>query len=191
MARPTTPPPDRVAIAAQGGGSSGPRSLAAAVTVPVLLLLLAVWVVVASTGLGYWTPIGPGPGFFPSWLAVLLGAMSTVWLVQRLRSRSLPPGSAEEPGSPGGPAVEPLQLKQVFLVLGSLIAVTAMLEVLGFQLAMLLFLLFQLKVLARRGWMLTITLSVLGSFGVFTVFAELLAVNLPTSSIPLLRSMGL
>ncbi|GAA0936025.1 tripartite tricarboxylate transporter TctB family protein [Pseudonocardia zijingensis] len=193
VARPTTPPPEAGDLT-QDGARTQPRELAAAVAVPVLLLLLSVCVVIASAELGYWTPIGPGPGFLPLWLAVLLGAMSAVWLAQRLRARPAPPEPAEVAGISEDRAVEPhdepLRLKQVFLVLGSLTAVTALLEVLGFQLAMLLFLLFQLKVLARRGWVLTLTLSALGSFGVYTVFAGLLSVHLPTSSIPLLRSMG-
>jgi putative tricarboxylic transport membrane protein len=181
------------------GPDSARRSFAAIATVPVLLIVLSVWTVVSSLGLGYWTPIGPGAGFFPLWLAVLLGAMSAVWLLQQLRARSAPPEPAEElePTSPEAEAMEgpsheePVQYKTVFAILGSLIAVTALLEVLGFQLAMLLFLLFQLKVLARRGWALSVGLAVAGSFGVFVLFTQFLTVTLPTSSIPLLRSMGL
>jgi putative tricarboxylic transport membrane protein len=175
------------------------RSFAAIATVPVLLILLSVWTIVGSLELGYWTQIGPGAGFFPLWLAVLLGAMSTVWLIQQLRARSAPPESANDPlpESPEAQAMEgpaheePLQLKMVFAILASLLAVTALLEVLGFQLSMLLFLLFQLKVLARRGWALSVGLAVAGSFGVFVVFTQFLTVTLPASSIPLLRSMGL
>jgi putative tricarboxylic transport membrane protein len=197
VARPTATPTDPTETAARHGEGDGAGYVVLTVAVPLLLLGTAAWVFVSSLGLGYWTPIGPGPGFFPMWLAALLGAMSIIWLVQLARRRS---GSAtaapEDIATPGsrameGPVQEALNLTQVLAVLGSLVAVTALLTVLGFQLSMLLFLLFQLKVLARRGWLLSIALSVAGSFGVFTIFTQLLTVNLPTASIPLLRSMGL
>jgi putative tricarboxylic transport membrane protein len=195
VAGPTASPPGTTATAVPDDRSGRRARLASAVTVPVLLIALSVWTLASSVGLGYWTPIGPGPGFFPMWLAIVLGAMSAIWLVQRVRAISRPPQPVEEATTPEDRAMEllneePLELRKVLAVLGSLVAVTALLEVLGFQLSMLLFLLFQLKVLARRRWPLTIALAVLGSFGVFTVFTQLLSVNLPTASIPLLRSIG-
>ena len=163
-------------------------------TGPVLLLLLASAVIWNSVGLGYWTTLGPGPGFFPLWLATLLAALSVAWLVQQIRGSS-PPTDVEEPvaGLEALPqeaesAVEP---GRVVAIVVSLVVLTALLEVLGFQLSMLLFLIFHLKVLGRRRWLLTLVLSAVGSFGVYTLFALVLSVNLPVSAIPALQSLGL
>lgn len=162
---------------------------------PVALLALAAAIVWSSLGLGYWTSLGPGPGFFPLWLAVLLGALSVIWLVEQIRSAGESSAVAEEsvadddelPHEPDAP-LAPVELTTIVI---SLVVLAALLEVLGFQLSMLLFLLFQLKILGRRRWLLTIVMSVLGSFGIYTLFAQVLSVSLPVSAIPFLRSLGL
>ena len=164
-------------------------------TAPVLLLLLAVAITWNSLDLGYWTPLGPGPGLLPLWLAVLLAVLSAIWLVQQVRSPSPSPVEDEEPvaGVDSLPEEtgEPVKPGVVIAIVVSLVVLTAMLEVLGFQLSMLLFLIFHLKVLGRRRWLLTLVLSAVGSFGVYTLFAQVLSVNLPVSAIPALRSLGL
>ena len=50
------------------------------------LLLLAVFVALESLKLKYYTNQGPGPGFFPFWLSLLLGALAIIILLQALRS---------------------------------------------------------------------------------------------------------
>jgi putative tricarboxylic transport membrane protein len=162
---------------------------------PVALLALAAAIVWSSLGLGYWTSLGPGPGFFPLWLAALLGALSVIWLVGQLRSTTESSAAVEDsvadvdelPHEPDAP-LAPVELITIVI---SLVVLAVLLELLGFQLSMLLFLLFQLKFLGRRRWLLTIVLSVLGSFGVYTLFAQVLSVSLPVSAIPFLRSLGL
>ncbi len=164
-------------------------------TAPVLLLLLAAAVIWSSVGLGYWTPLGPGPGLFPLWLAVLLAALSGIWLIEQIRGKRPSPADAEEPvaGLDALPQETESAVKpgQVIAIVVSLVVLTALLEVLGFQLSMLLFLLFHLKVLGRRRWLLTLVLSAVGSFGIYTLFAQVLSVNLPVSAIPALQSLGL
>ena len=164
-------------------------------TAPVLLLVLAAATIWNSLDLGYWTPLGPGPGLLPLWLAVLLGALSAIWLVQQIRGAGPSPAEDGEPvarvASLPEETDEPVKPGVVIAIVVSLVVLTAMLEVLGFQLSMLLFLVFHLKVLGRRRWLLTLVLSALGSFGIYTLFAQVLSVNLPVSAIPALRSLGL
>ena len=164
-------------------------------TAPLLLLVLAAAIIWNSLGLGYWTPLGPGPGLLPLWLAVLLAVLSAIWLVQQFRGTSPSPAEDEEPvaGVDSLPEEtdEPVKPGVVVAIVVSLVVLTAMLEVLGFQLSMLLFLIFHLKVLGRRRWLLTLVLSAVGSFGVYTLFAQVLSVNLPVSAIPALRALGL
>lgn len=156
-----------------------------------LILLVGGGAVIGSRSLGYWTPLGPGPGFFPFWLGALLIVLAAGWFVSDLRSwRGARAGEL-------GPATEEMEeapaysLPTVTAIVISLCVLAALLEVLGYQLSMLLFLLYHLLVLGRRGLLLSVTLAAVGSFGVFVAFTQLLSVPLPASSIPLLRNLGL
>ncbi len=166
--------------------------------VAALVAVLGVAAVVGSLRLGFWTSIGPGPGFFPLWLGVILAGLSSVWWVRSVRdlraARALPAETGrndEGRGEDVAGGEEPFSWGTVGAILASLLVLASLLDVLGYQLAMLAFLVFHLAVLGRRGWLLTGVLSVAGSFGVFVVFTRLLTVNLPASSIPFLAELGL
>jgi putative tricarboxylic transport membrane protein len=157
-----------------------------------LVVCVGVAALIGSLSLGYWTELGPGPGFFPFWLGVLLTVLGSSWLGLELRAwhrhRSgeavhLPAGEDEE--------VPDYSLPTVVAIVVSLCVLAACLEVVGYQLSMLVFLLFHLMVLGRRGPLLSIVLAVVGSFGVFVVFTQWLGVPLPASSLPLLANLGL
>lgn len=157
--------------------------------VAALVACVGVAAVVGARSLGYWVELGPGPGFFPLWLGVILATLGAGWLT--LEARAWRAGSS----GAGAPAREvddtpAYSLSTVVAIIVSLCALAALLEVLGYQLSMLLFLLFHLLVLGRRGVLLSATLAVAGSFGVFVIFTRLLSVPLPASSIPLLRDLG-
>ncbi|HEX7124966.1 MAG TPA: tripartite tricarboxylate transporter TctB family protein [Thermodesulfobacteriota bacterium] len=48
-------------------------------------VLLGLWVCWYARGLTYYTPVGPGPGFFPLWLGLLLTVLSCAVLVRSRR----------------------------------------------------------------------------------------------------------
>ncbi|MFJ9389922.1 tripartite tricarboxylate transporter TctB family protein [Nocardioides sp. NPDC101246] len=169
----------------------------------VLPLLVAALVVaigaaafIGSRSLGYWDDLGPGPGFFPLWLGVLLVVLGLIWFGQELRARLRPAGS----GGQDGPAAETrtdeeetpdYSPRTVLAILVSLCVLAACLEPVGYQVSMLVFLLFHLLVVGRRGPLQSLVIAVIGSFGVFYAFTRLLTVPLPVSSIPFLRDLGL
>ncbi|WP_460464076.1 tripartite tricarboxylate transporter TctB family protein [Arthrobacter pigmenti] len=168
--------------------------------VPAALIVIAGAVMVTSFGLGYWTTLGPGPGFFPFWIAVLLGTSSAVWMVQKVRGKTTvqPPGTPQADDSSvadatvaDSDAAEPARKRPVWVVLLSLLILAGLLEILGYQLSMFAFLLFQLKFLGGRGWLLSIIISSLGSVGIFVLFTDVLQVTLPVSSIGFLENLGL
>lgn len=161
------------------------------VVVAGLVVCVGVAALLGSPPLGYWTELGPGPGFFPFWMGVLLTALGSAWLVKELRSwRSRRLGEAGR--LPAGDEEAPAySLRTVIGIVVSLCVLAASLEVVGYQLSMLVFLLFHLLVLGRRGPLLSMGIAVAGSFGVFVAFTRLLTVPLPPSSIPLLRDLGL
>ena len=163
---------------------------------PAVLAVLAVAVVISSTGMGFWVRLGPGPGFFPLVLGSLLGLLSLLWIGQEIRSAkngALPEepeaGDSTDLVIPEEPH-EPLRLKLAATIVLSLAILAALMPLIGFQLSMLLFLVFHLRVMGRRRWLLTALVSVIGSFGVFILFTRVLTVNLPAASIGFLQSLG-
>jgi putative tricarboxylic transport membrane protein len=161
---------------------------------------------VASRGMAYWTPLGPGPAFFPTWLGGLLAVFGALWLVQLVRGTAATPTVEQDAATTvgAGPAMDveggvvPVEeqvpdysLSTVVAIVVSICVLAAVLETLGYQLSMLLFLLFHLLVLGRRRLLLSAVIAVAGSFGVFVIFTRFLTVPLPASSIPFLRDLGL
>lgn len=137
----------------------------------VALLVIFAFFAYESLALSLRDALGPGPGFFPFWLAVI-GAVLALVLLGQLRTgrTSIDAGtlSFDRAGS-----------RSVLWVLGGLIAATALLEVLGFRLVMLLLLAYLLVLLGVRNWLAIAVFALAGSIGVFHAFFDLLKVPLP------------
>ncbi len=133
-----------------------------------VLLLVFAFFAFESLRLSLRDALGPGPGFFPFWLSVAGGFLGLVLLVQVAR---------------GTFAFETqnlkFELRPVALVLAGLIVATALLEAVGFRLAMLVLLPYLLLVLGVRSWIALALFSLGGSFGVYHLFSGLLKVPLP------------
>ena len=112
--------------------------------------------------------LGPGPGFFPFWLSVAGGVLALALTVQIARGTL----DFENP-------TLKFELRPVALVLAGLIVATALLEAIGFRLAMLALLPYLLFVLGVRNWLAMAVFSLAGSFGVYHLFSGLLKVPLP------------
>jgi putative tricarboxylic transport membrane protein len=112
--------------------------------------------------------LGPGPGFFPFWLSVAGGFLAIFLLTQLARGRL----AFENPSLK-------FDLRPVALVLAGLIVAGALLEAIGFRLAMLALLPYLLLVLGARNWLAIGLFSFAGSLGVYHVFSGLLKVPLP------------
>ena len=138
--------------------------------------------------LGAATSLGPGPGFVPLWLGILLALLGTAWFLTEVRSWRTGAPSRRLGDDEEAPEYS---LPTAAAIVVSLCVLAACLEVVGYQLSMLAFLLFHLLVLGKRGLLLSIVIALAGSFGVFVVFTQLLGVPLPASSLPLLRGLGL
>jgi putative tricarboxylic transport membrane protein len=130
----------------------------------------------------YLTSIGPGPGFFPWWLGLLLTGLSAAWLVSAVWH---PVPEANRRFLP-----EWRGLRRILLVMGAIIAVGLAMESIGFQIAMFAFVVFVLTALGWRRWGLTVILSAVLSFGVYHAFTRWLDVNLPQASIEILKRWG-
>jgi putative tricarboxylic transport membrane protein len=138
---------------------------------------VGVYVLVSSIGLGLWTSLGPGAGLFPFAMGAVLVAMSAVWLGQELRRPS--------------EKAEGVDRGVVIAVVISLLVLASVLDLLGFQLSMFLFLLYHLKLRGGRTWVSSLIIALAGSVGAFYAFNYGLNVALPVSALTPLNLIGL
>ena len=115
--------------------------------------------------------LGPGPGFFPFWLGVL-GAVLAVALLVHLHLNRVDLGAAALEFDRAG-------VRRVIQVVAALAAGSALLEIAGFRVTMLLLLGYLLVILGVRSKLAIAVFAAVGSFGVFHVFFHLLRVPLP------------
>jgi putative tricarboxylic transport membrane protein len=141
------------------------------------------YVVVASLQMEYYTRLGPGSGFFPFWLGLLMGGLSLIWLIQVSRQSGRPKDGAFLPEKEG--------VLQILSILLALSATAFLMDLIGFQLTMFLFVVFLLRVLGRRSLWMTLIVAVVCSVGVYHVFGRFLDVQLPAASLAILAVLGL
>lgn len=127
--------------------------------------------------------LGPGPGFFPFWTGIALVVVGALWLTQAsLRGAPrLPTGFVPVRG----------RLLTLAAIVLALVAFMLLLRPLGFNLAMLLLLLFLFFLIDRSHPVAKVVLAFLGSFGVHYLFEQVLRVPLPFASWGALRQFGL
>ena len=134
-------------------------------------LLVAVFFVRAALGLHYYTPLGPGPGFFPLWLSILLAILSVAmfWKATFGKPEAMPTDFYANLSG----------YLRIGAVVASLVGIIVLMEPLGFCLVMLVFYLFVLAVLGHQHPLVTVIIALIGSFGVYYVFVHWLATPLP------------
>jgi putative tricarboxylic transport membrane protein len=137
----------------------------------ISFLIIFGWFGYESLQLSLSDAIGPGPGFFPFWLSVAGGVFAAALLTQVSAGR----GDVAE----GMLAVDRAGMHSIVLTLAGLAIATALLDVAGFRLCMLVLIAYLLVVLGVRNWFAVSGCAVAGSFGVYHVFFDLLKVPLP------------
>lgn len=136
-----------------------------------------------SISMKYYTELGPGPGFFPFWLSAIMGILTIVWLVRVLIGPREPLPEGLLPNRSGA--------LRILSVLAALIVYALVSDILGFRVSMLAFLLFVLYGPGRQSVPMTIAIAILGSFGTYHLFHDVLDTHLPLSSIGILEDLGL
>jgi sterol desaturase/sphingolipid hydroxylase (fatty acid hydroxylase superfamily) len=117
----------------------------------------------------YWGEGGPGPGFLPFWLGLVMALLASTMLVQSLKSKE--PGEA---WLPHGKA-----RKRVVAVIGITILFVALLKVLGMVIGSALYLAVLMRYLERKPWPLTAAVSLCAAGVNYLVFAYWLHVPFP------------
>lgn len=142
-----------------------------------LMLALCLFFLWQSWLLPLTDKLGPGPGFFPFWLSLVGAVFSLVLMVGVWRTEDAENPSAE-PILPEG-----YGLRRIGAIVGALVAATVLMDVLGFQLTMLLFNAGLVIALGERRWPVIAIFAVAGSFGVHYVFTRWLDVLLPAGTV--------
>jgi putative tricarboxylic transport membrane protein len=137
----------------------------------LLLLLLAGYIVHGSLQLTYFTSLGPGPGFFPFWLAIILGGLAIVMLVRTFvgQPEATPPDFVTDRAG----------YLRIGMVILALAATALAFERLGFRVTMLAMYLLLLGTLGRHRLVGIALIALAGSFGVYYLFVHWLHVPLP------------
>jgi putative tricarboxylic transport membrane protein len=131
----------------------------------------------------YYTPLGPGTGFFPFWLGAVMGGLGIIWLVQVSRRSGTPEEEVSLPGRGG--------VVRIVSIIVSLAAAAVLLDILGFQLTMFLFMTFMLMILGRQAIWMTLVIALVCSVGVYHLFGRYLDLQLPAASWAFLAGIGL
>ena len=137
----------------------------------VVILLFSAWTLWGALQLRYYTALGPGPGFFPFWLSILMGVLALIMIFQATFKPSDP--MPEEFFAPWTGYL------RIAAIAGAWIAVIVLMVPLGFRLTMLAFLLFLISTMGRTHPVITIVVSLVGSFGIYQVFVQFLGIPLP------------
>lgn len=138
----------------------------------LLCLALGAFVIVQALDYPFFDTTGPGAGFFPFWLGVLMVALSLGLFLQTTLGKSMDTVEGSLlPDRAGG--------MRVLAVVAGLVVVIVLLVPLGFRITILLFLVYLPVALGIRNWLFTLAFALIGSFGVFHVFYYWLQVPLP------------
>lgn len=140
----------------------------------VLLILLSVSVMVKSAELNVgWVPgRGPGSGFWPFWLAALMGLAATAALVRWYLGKT-PESQSDEP------YIDPDTIGLVMITAGSLTVMIGLIHVVGTYFSFMAFLLFYLKVIGRHSWTESITGMLAAPVVIYLLFEVALTKYLP------------
>jgi putative tricarboxylic transport membrane protein len=157
------------------------RRLAGAPAIAAGFAVLGAWVVWHARGMTYDTPVGPGPGFFPHWLGLLLIAVSLGALVEALRQ-----GSVEI-----RPVIALSARREIAVTLVAVAAFALGVERAGFAPVTFAVLLALLLARGCRPVPTALGVALAGSLGVGYAFTRWLGVFLPPAPFGLLAPLGL
>jgi len=137
----------------------------------VVLLVLAGYVIYEAWLMPPSGTFGPGSGFFPFWLGIILTGLSLILIV----------GAVVRPKDPN--VVAPFPTRQALFavtkVLGGLVIFTVVMETIGFISNTFIFVTYLMKVVQRERWWVTLLIAVGTTACLYIVFQVLLGITLP------------
>ena len=135
----------------------------------VLLLLFGAGFIVGGRQFPYWTPNGPGSGFLPFWLGLVMAGLATILVVRA--SRQAEPGAS---WLPGGRA-----LARLVVVIVATMVFIWVLPILGMTVTTAVFMVVLLRFLEGHTWTATLGVAVATAAANWLVFIRWLNVPFP------------
>lgn len=137
----------------------------------IVLLVLAGFVIYEAWLMPPSGTFGPGSGFFPFWLGIILAVLSLILVV----------GAAVRPKDSSDVSPFPAwkALFAVAKVLGGLVMFTILMETLGFMVNTFIFVTYLMKVVQGERWWMTLLIAVATTACLYIVFQLLLGISLP------------
>ncbi len=140
----------------------------------VVLLVLSGFVIREAWLMPPSATFGPGSGFLPFWLGLILAVLAVILLATAWRRKA-----TEKDGVSLFPGTK--ALIAIGSVLGGLAAYITLIEVLGFLLDTFLYVAFLLGVVERERWQTTLLVAVATTGGLYLIFQVLLGIALPSN----------
>jgi len=138
----------------------------------IVMLVFSLIIAYSSWQMPQREEFGPGVGFLPFWLAVIMMVLSVMLLFDAsVRKRKQVPTA--------NPFPAPQALLNVGLVVVGLGVFIAVLPVMGFAVSTVLYIAFLLAIVQKAPWLKTAMVSLLSTGGLYIVFEILLEVRLP------------
>lgn len=148
----------------------------------LVLLLIGVYLSIESKSMGYSEFGSPGPGFFPFWVGLFLAIASFFWFLAELK---------ESVDDQVEQDLDPKGIYRVARLLGAMFALALFFEPLGYNISILVFMLFLTSTMGKGRVTTNVIVSLMSSFGVYLFFEKMLDVPLPNSILPFLSHLGL
>lgn len=136
----------------------------------IFCLLFSGYVCMKSLKLGLGGLRKPGSGFLSFWSGVAFGILAVLMVIQSIR---------QDKSSAVEDVTEKTDLRPITLVIISLVGYIFLLEPLGFVITTVIFVGFLLKTVEKKGWILTVWVSLLVALGCYVIFKVLLGSELP------------
>jgi putative tricarboxylic transport membrane protein len=133
----------------------------------VFVLILGLGVVFFSSQLTYYSEFGPGPGFLPLWVGIIISACGIYVVIALLRKQ----GGKEEFFKPRAR----LGL-QIFI---TIIITFLLLPLLGFSIGLALFIGVTMRMMGKHRWALCGLTAIVTAIGIHFIFISWLTIPLP------------
>jgi len=148
----------------------------------VVLIMLGGLLVEQGLGLKYYDRFGPGAGFFPVWIGGMLIVVALVAMIPTITELRSSQALVFPPGSSAW---------RVIVMLASLAILWWAVDMFGFRLAVLVYMLTIPILIARLPLIIIVPTALAASFGAAYVFETWLLVRLPEAQFPALAALGL
>ena len=138
----------------------------------IISMGLSLWLILESLQFDYLSDFGPGPGFEPFWLGVLLALLSIALLINTLRKKD-----NEEDDKPRLPGWKSLGRLGVIMLIMAGLALS--MNTLGFILAVFIFVALILYILEKVSILKSVFYGIMFSGFIFLLFRYWMNIDLP------------